>query len=124
MAIKYKVSKKRNGINNKEAYHAHSWTTGKVGIYEIADTASKAGALCRGDMIAAYYGMLRAIKLYLSMGYHVDLEELAILSVAISSEGTDTPEKLTPGKVKANGLNIKVSTEMKRFLETIDFEAL
>lgn len=124
MPAKYKAYKKRNGINKKSLYYAHVLRTETVNLKRISERMSFGTTLTPGAVYNTMIQFVYTLKLFLDMGCHVNIEGLGTFSISATSEGCETEEECTPGKVKANRVCFLPSRDLKNFLETIKFDKM
>lgn len=122
MAFRYKVIKKRNGINNKENYYASPIKAGTIGTREIAQYLADRSSLTPGDIRATLIGLAEVMETFLHQGYSVKLEDLGVFSLSATSDGYKSPEECTPRKVRAKRVCFCADPHMKKNLKKIKFE--
>ena len=120
--MRYKVKKKRNGINDKELYYAVPAGSGMIGTREIAQRLSERCTLTTADIRATLIGLVGVMESYLHDGYSVKLEDLGVFSLSVTSGGFVTPEECTPRRVRAAKLCFRADPQIRKKLKSVKFE--
>jgi predicted histone-like DNA-binding protein len=120
--MKYRVKKKRNGINDKELHYAVPVWSGLVGTREIAQRLSERSTLSPADIRATLIGLVDVVEDYLHDGYSVKLDDLGVFRLSVTSAGYAAPEECTPHRVHAAKLCFRADTEIKKNLKFVKFE--
>ncbi len=120
--MKYRVKKKRNGINNKELYYAESVWSGLIGIREIAEHLSRKSTLSPADIRATLIGLVDVMETYLHAGYSIKLDDLGVFRLSATSDGYATPEECMPHRVRVGKLCFRADPQIKKKLKHVKFE--
>lgn len=120
--MKYRVKKKRNGINDKELYYAVPTWSGMIGPREIARELAKCTTLSSADILATLVGLVEVMETYLYSGYSVKLNDLGVFRLSITSDGFTAPEKCMPHCVRVSKLCFRADPQIKKNLKYVKFE--
>jgi predicted histone-like DNA-binding protein len=123
MAVKLKKIQKKNPQHlDTSKWYLTQEKKGTVGINEIAKEIVGRSALSMGDVQSTLSNLVDMLPLFLKMGQTIKLEGFGSFRISVSSEGTDTADKLNTRHVKGVKLVFLPSMELKRSLEDILFE--
>ena len=120
--MKYRVKMKRNGINDKESYHAVPAWSGLIGTREIAQRLSERSTLTPADIRATLIGLVEVMESCMHDGYSVKLDDLGVFRLSVTSDGYNTPEECTPHRVRAAKVCFRADTQIKKNLKSVKFE--
>ena len=119
--MKYRVKKKRSGINDKESYYAVPVWSGLVGTREIAQQLAIRSSLTPADVRAALMGLVDVMETYLHEGYSVKLDDLGVFRLSVTSNGFVSPEECTPHRVRVAKLCFRADPQIKKKLKSVKF---
>jgi predicted histone-like DNA-binding protein len=120
--MKYRVKHKRNGINDKDLYHAVPAWSGLIGTREIAEQIARGSSLTSGDVRATLYALAEVMETYLHGGYSVKLDEIGVFRLSLTSDGYASPEECMPHRVRAAKLCFRADPQIKKNLKKVKFE--
>ncbi|MDR2969537.1 MAG: hypothetical protein LBV32_08045 [Tannerellaceae bacterium] len=120
--MKYRVNKKRNGVNKKELYYAQPVWSGLVGTREIAHQLAARSTLSPADIRATLIGLVEVMENYLHLGYSVKLDDLGVFRLSLTSDGYEEADDCTPHRVRAGKLCFRADTQLKKNLKNVKFE--
>jgi predicted histone-like DNA-binding protein len=120
--MKYRVKKKRNGINGKELYYAVPAWSGLIDTREIARQLSQRSTLTPADIRATLIGLVEVMETYLHNGYSIKLDDLGVFRLSATSAGFAEPEECTPHRVRAAKLCFRADPQIKKKLKYVKFE--
>ena len=79
-------------------------------------------SLSRGDVSNVIENMIDIVPKYLMMGKSISLGELGTLRISFGSEGVEDPGQFSAAKIKGVKIIFTPGIELKKELETIQFE--
>ncbi|NDV65975.1 HU family DNA-binding protein [Bacteroides sp. 224] len=106
----------------KKRYYGVPIVSGQITEEELATEICERCSLTRGDVLAAISALSDSMQNHLSNGYNVKLKGIGLFSVSGSSEGVDTPEECTPGKMKAQRICFKADNTLRIVLEKLKYK--
>ena len=124
MGFRYRVKTKKDTIN-KEAvpkYYAVPVRSGKVDITHMAEVLSDRSSLTPGDIQATIIGLVDIMESYLHQGYSVELDNIGIFTLSVTSDGYETPKDCTPHRVRAQKVCFRAAPKLKKNLKYVKFE--
>lgn len=125
MAKRYGTWKRKfkdSSGREKELYYACSRRGNIIGFKELSEVITESTSLTPGDLGSALITLNRYLKLYLSIDYSVKLSGIGSFSVAVTSDGFENPEDITPDKVRASKIVYTPDRDLVEFLKTLEFE--
>lgn len=117
--VREKVDK--SGKEELKKHYGVPITSGQITTDHLAQEICERCSLTEGDVIAAVSALSDVMQWYLGNGNTVYLKGIGLFSVSASSEGCDTPDECTPGKVKAQRVCFKADNRMRSILENIKY---
>lgn len=118
--VRSKVDKSKE--EEKKRYYAVPVTSGQVDADYLAREISERCTLTSPDVLATISALSEVIQNHLQIGNTVYLKGIGLFSVSASSPGFDTPEEVTPAKVKAQRICFKADNTMKGILEKMKYK--
>ncbi|MDR2796610.1 MAG: HU family DNA-binding protein [Spirochaetaceae bacterium] len=123
MALWLKKIQRKNPQNLAQSkWYLTQEKSGTVGIKAIAKEIEGRSALSLGDVQSVLSNLVEVLPVFLKLGQSVNLEGFGSFRVAVSSEGTATPEELNARHIKGAKLRFLPSAGLRRNLEGITFE--
>jgi predicted histone-like DNA-binding protein len=122
--MKYKLVSRKNPQKPDEQgkLYAAPVNDGKVSQREIAAEIVGLSSLSRGDVNNVIDCLIDTVPKYLLMGKSVSLGELGTLRITFSSEGVDTADEFTVGKIKGARVLFTPSPVLRQSIAGIKFE--
>jgi predicted histone-like DNA-binding protein len=122
--MKYKFIERKNPQNPEAPgkLYASPVNDGKVSQREISADIVGLSSLSRGDVNNVIDCLLDTLPKYLLLGKSVSLGELGTLRITFSSEGVDTAEEFTVGKIKGARVLFTPSPALRKAIADIKFE--
>ncbi len=122
--MKYKLIERKNPQqpNERGKLYASPVNDGKVSQKEISADIVGLSSLSRGDVNNVIDCLLDTVPKYLLMGKSVSLGELGTLRITFTSEGVETPEEFSVGKIKDAQELFTPSPAMRKAITDIKFE--
>lgn len=126
MSVNYKSVGRRNPQDSSqpEKYYATAISKGTTDLKKLASLLSDGSTTRISDVYAVLIGLVEEIKKELSEGRAVKLGDLGTFKVGINAEGADTPEEVNPSKIIRRKIAYRVSADLKKMLNNLDFEKL
>lgn len=123
MAFRYRIKTKRPALADKRVkYYAVPIQSNKVHINDLADELSHRCSLTKGDVLSTLSGLVGLIEEHLHKGDSIQLDELGIFTLSVTSDGFETPEECTPTKVRAQKICFRADNKLKKNLQFVKFE--
>ena len=107
------------GGNRK--YYAAVKANDTIDIYEFAEVIEKMSALTEIEVHGVLIALTSLIPEYLADGYIVKLGDFGSFRLSITSEGVESPEKVTRHLIKKSRIIYHPGKRMKRMLKKINF---
>lgn len=121
--MKYHLIERANPLNREaKKWYASPVNDGKISKTELAKEITSISSLSRGDVSNVIESLLEAIPKYLVMGKSVSLGEFGTLRLSFSSDGVDTKEEFSTGKITGVKVVFTPGVELKRAIESVSFE--
>ncbi len=119
MAIRYRITKRSNSIQNKQAqYIMQAVTTGTVDLDTISTAISNECTLHAVDVKAVLMALGIKLDHYLQEGNIVDLGDVGKFKMGFQCTAEEDPTKLTPKRsIKKYHVNYQPSVKLKRKLK-------
>ena len=119
MAIRYRITKRSNSIQNKkEQYIMQAVTTGTVDLETISEAISNECTLHSVDVQAVLIALGKKLDFYLQQGNIVDLGDVGKFKMGFKSTAEDDPAKLSPKRnIQKYHVNYQPSVKLKRKLK-------
>ena len=119
MAIRYRITKRSNSIQNKkEQYIMQAVTTGTVDLETISEAISNECTLHSVDVQAVLIALGKKLDFYLQQGNIVDLGDVGKFKMGFKSTAEEDPAKLSPKKnIQKYHVNYQPSVKLKRKLK-------
>jgi len=125
MAIKYKKIKQtvkdKNG-DEKAIYYARSCKRNIVSLDQIAERIAGYTTLSRGEVHGVLYALADTIPQYLLDNESVELGDLGILSLHLSSQSEEKEEDVTWRSIKELKVQFRASKRIKKQLKNASFK--
>ena len=129
MPVFYVARKKvdKSGDTPKERYYATAKALQKRGqgisAKELADELADDSSLTSGDVLSSLEQLPKKIVWHLKMGRTVTIQGLGTFSLALGSDGADSPEECKPSTINSVRICFRPDPKMKKLLtKDIDFE--
>lgn len=100
----------------KELYFACSRRGEVIGLDKLTEIVTEATSLSPGDVGSSLITFSRTIILLLEEGFSVRLHRIGCFSIAVTSDGFESPNDISPDKVRATKV---VFTPDKRLISMI-----
>ena len=100
----------------KELYFACSRRGEVIGLDKLTEIVTEATSLTQGDIGNCLISLSRTIILLLKEGFSVKLFRIGCFSIAVTSDGFESPNDISPDKVRATKV---VFTPDKRLISMI-----
>lgn len=125
--IQYKTVLKKFPSKTKkgefeECYMAAPSRMNIVDERELGDRLQSATSLHKADVVAVITALFEEIETALYNGNTVRLGEIGSFYISISSEKCETPQDVTPSKVKAKRICFRASNKMRKKLVLAHFK--
>ena len=119
MAIRYRITKRSNSIQNKkEQYIMQAVTTGRVDLETISEAISNECTLHSVDVQAVLIALGKKLDFYLQQGNIVDLGDVGKFKMGFKSTAEEDPAKLSPKRnIQKYHVNYQPSVKLKRKLK-------
>jgi predicted histone-like DNA-binding protein len=119
MAIRYRVTKRNNSIQNKkEQYIMQAVTTGTVDLETISEAISNECTLHSVDVQAVLIALGKKLDYYLQEGNIVDLGDVGKFKMGFQCKAEEDPTLLSPKRsIKKYHVNYQPSVKLKRKLK-------
>ena len=123
MSIKFNVIDKRNPADPEapNKYYASSFMTGKMGIEELTSRVEKISTVSGADIRAVLYAIVDVVPEIMSEGNSVTIGDLGAFRISISSEGSETPEKVTSTNIRSSKILFTPGKKFKTMLKTLTY---
>ena len=123
MPIYYRAKKKRyikNGVS-EEKFFAVPKTKGTLEIGEIAREISEGSIVKESTVIPVLMEFSNVLKRKLADGYNIKFEGIGTFGVAITSEGCDNADDITPKEVTYSKLTYRPDIRLVKALKEAKF---
>ena len=119
MAIRYRITKRSNSIQNKkEQYIMQAVTTGTVDLETISEAISNECTLHSVDVQAVLIALGKKLEYYLQQGNIVDLGDVGKFKMGFKCTAEEDPAKLSPKRnIQKYHVNYQPSVKLKRKLK-------
>ena len=119
MAIRYRITKRSNSIQNKkEQYIMQAVNTGKIDLDFISNIISNECSLHEVDVKSVLMALGIKLEHYLQRGNIVDLGDVGKFKMGFKSTAEEDPAKLSPKRnIKKYHVNYQPSVKLKRKLK-------
>lgn len=129
MPVSYVARKKvdKSGETPQERYYAIAKAMQKRGqgitARELANELAEDSSLTSGDVLSTLEQLPKKIVKHLKMGRTVTIQGLGTFSLALGSEGANTPEECKPSTIHSVRICFRPDASMKKLLtHRIEFE--
>ncbi len=125
MAIRYKVvSKCQPGVKGGgiKKYYVQPTKRHKVDLRELCLDISSRSTLNNADVVAVVQSLLDIIPWHLREGNSVELGDLGIFTLHVSSEGAEKSEKVNHHRVTGVKVGFRPGVYFKRQLKGLSFK--
>lgn len=119
MPIYYRAKKKsyiKNGVREQK-YFAVPKTKGTLEIKELAKEISEGSIVKESTVIPVLMEFSNVLKRKLAEGYNIKLEGIGTFGVAITSQGADNPDDITPKQVEYSKLTYRPDSRLVKALK-------
>ncbi|MDD4685483.1 MAG: HU family DNA-binding protein [Bacteroidales bacterium] len=119
MPIYYRAKKKsyiKNGVREQK-YFAVPKTKGTLEIKELAKEISEGSIVKESTVIPVLMEFSNVLKRKLAEGYNIKLEGIGTFGVAITSQGVDNPDDITPKQVEYSKLTYRPDSRLVKALK-------
>lgn len=103
-------------------YYGVPVISSQISTKQLAGDVADRSSLTRGDVYAAISELGEVMKFWLEAGCSVQLDGIGTFYVSAKSQGCDSPEECTPGKVKAERLCFRAVPAMRNAVKDIKFQ--
>ncbi|KGL58942.1 DNA-binding protein [Polaribacter sp. Hel1_85] len=119
MAIRYRITKRSNSIQNKEAqYIMQAVNTGTIDLDFISNAISNECSLHEVDVKAVLMALGIKLEYFLQEGNIVDLGDVGKFKMGFQCKAATDPKMLTPKRsIKKYHVNYQPSVKLKRKLK-------
>jgi len=119
MAIRYRITKRSNSIQNKkEQYIMQAVNTGKIDLDFISNAISNECSLHEVDVKSVLMALGIKLEHYLQRGNIVDLGDVGKFKMGFKSTAEEDPAQLSPKRnIKKYHVNYQPSVKLKRKLK-------
>ena len=115
--LKFNVIPRKSPRDKSVKYYAQPITAGKITTEDLAKEIAGRCSLTYGDMLNVFRNLAEVIPKYLSAGFHINIRDLGILFLSLSSRGTETKD------IRRVGFHIYFSSSFKNnVLQELRFE--
>ena len=123
MAHKYCVRKKTHLSEDKEKamYYGVPVSSGIIQTKKLASIISDQCSATEADILLVLNSLSSVMKMQMKNGMTVQLKDIGLFSLSVSSEGFETPEECTPRQVHAKRICFKADKTLKEILTDIEF---
>ncbi|NDV65729.1 HU family DNA-binding protein [Bacteroides sp. 224] len=118
--VRSKIDKSKK--EERKLYYAVPVTSGQVDADQLAQEICVRCSLSSPDVLAAIRALSEVMQEHLSTGNTVYLKGIGLFSVSASSPGFETPQEVTPAKVKAQRICFKADNALRSILERIKYK--
>jgi len=124
--MKYKLVQKANPLepDTERKWYASPVKAGTINNYQLSKGIASKSFLARGAVINVIENIVDEIPRYLIEGYSVNLNNFGTLRLSLSSEGVENPGEFTPDNIKNMRVVFTPSPELKKTLQSIQFEEI
>lgn len=125
MPIKYKVIQRvQPGVSGggDKKFYATNNISGEKTLADLTTEIERISTVSGADIRAVLYGLFDVMKTALANGEAIRLGEIGSLRVSISSEGKATEKEVTAASIKGAKVVFTPSKEIKKVLETLDYQ--
>jgi predicted histone-like DNA-binding protein len=122
--MKYKLVERKNPQNRQAAgkLYAIPVNDGKVSQKAVSADIVAISSLSRGDVGNVIDCLTDTVPKYLLMGRSVSLGDLGTLRITFTSEGVDTADEFTVGKIKGARVLFTPSPTLRKAITDIKYE--
>jgi predicted histone-like DNA-binding protein len=119
MAIRYRITKRTNSIQNKkEQYIMQAIATGSVDLEMLSSAISNECSLHKVDVQAVLFALGLKLQNYLQEGKSIDLGDVGKFKIGFKCKAEDDPSLLSPKRsIKKYHINYQPSLKLKRTLK-------
>ena len=122
-SLTFKVIPRKSPRDRSIKYYAQPLKAGKITTEDLAKEIAGRCSLTYGDMLNVFRNLAEVIPKYLSAGFHINIKDLGILFLSLSSRGTETKDKFTADNIRRVGFHIYFSSSFKNnVLQELRFE--
>ena len=116
MSVKYSLalmSSKPGDESAPKKYYAKAQAAGEVTIDEMAEEIAYATSLTDGDVLNVLRAMVRQMKVQLSAGKIVKMENFGTFQIQLCSDGAVTTKEFTPANITAAHIQFRPGKTVK-----------
>lgn len=125
MSIEFKVLPMINPnlkSDQKPKYYPRICNTKKITLEKMCKDISKNSSLNELTIKHVLLALEYQIADYLKEGYSVNLPGIGIIYPSISGEPSDSPENVTPDKIKKANINFRPAKGLKQAIRQVRFK--
>ena len=105
----------------KELYYACSRRGNVIDFDGLAEIITEISSLSKGDILSSLTNIEQVILWKLIDGDSVRFGNIGTFSIAVTSDGFETPEAITPDKVRATKIVFTPTKKFNSFLSELKF---
>ncbi|MBT0608443.1 HU family DNA-binding protein [Aequorivita echinoideorum] len=120
MAIKYRVTKRKDTINNETdcKYIMQAISKGEVNLRRLSWEISNMSTHTEGDVYGVLIMLVKQMRDHLEQGETVVLDDMGRFKIGFQCQPETMPEKLSKKSIKKFSVNYMPSKELKHWLKT------
>jgi predicted histone-like DNA-binding protein len=122
--IKYSLKERINpmDLTAPNKYYPVKQSQDELNLRDFAKRISRESSLSSMDVMAVLEGLLQIIPDEIMNGKIIKLGDFGTFRTTISSDGADTPEEFTVGKIKSLNIRFRPSREFRNQLASVKYE--
>ncbi|MEM9424436.1 MAG: HU family DNA-binding protein [Spirochaetota bacterium] len=105
----------------QKKHFASTYSTGEINIEGLTEEIGKISTVSGADIRAVLYALVDVLPRHLSEGQIIRLGELGSFRISISSQGEDSPEKVTAHSIKKARLLFNPGKHLQEMLQNIRY---
>lgn len=123
MGIIYKPKRMVSTVPGKErtGYFAMKVNSGMISMNTLCKSISEKCSLTSADVKGVVEALVHEIEVNLTHGRSIQVGDLGIFSASVTSPVVDTPEELTPKKVRIKNVTFLPSVRIKETMKEAQF---
>ncbi|MFC0875866.1 HU family DNA-binding protein [Saccharicrinis sp. FJH2] len=124
MSVKYHVIQRGNPLDQAapKKFFASFSSNGEITLKRLSERIAQISTVSRTDTLAVLTALLEVVPQELTEGQTVRLGDLGSFSINISSEGSDTADKVTAANIRGAKVVFRPGKELKDAMKTIQYE--
>ena len=111
--FRFKGVPRKSPKDKSVKYYATPVKTGTITTEDLAKEIAGRCSLTYGDMLNVFRNLVEVIPKYLSAGFHINIRDLGIIHLALSSEGAEEAAKLTADYIRKLTFHMYFSKHFK-----------